>query len=91
MDKLINKFKSHIHFEEGMDDSNLSFYLESAKEYIKKATGGEKEYLILMVAGIMYDYRVSDWQLKEALDAITPFIIQEVYTDGTEELQEKDD
>lgn len=85
---LTNKFKKHIHWEEGMDDSMLSNYLEAAKDYVRKATGGEKEYLVLLVAGIMYDYRISDWQLKEALDAITPFIVQEVYSDGTEGLPE---
>ncbi len=81
MVELIEKLKSHILWEEGMDDSMLSFYLENAKRYVKKATGGEKEYLVIMVAGIMYDYRVSDWQLEAALNAITPFIIQEVYAD----------
>ena len=81
MADLIEKLKVHMHWEEGMDDSNLSFYLETAKEYVKKATGGEKEYLVIMVAAIMYDYRVSDWQLESALNAITPFIIQEVYED----------
>lgn len=86
---LIEKLKSHIHWEEGMDESNLPFYLESAKEYVQSATGGQKEYLVLMVAGIMYDYRISDWQMKEALDAITPFMVLEVYSDGTEELPEQ--
>lgn len=91
MNDLIDKFKSHIHFEEGMDDSMLSFYLTTAQKYVQKATGGQEEYLILLVAGIMYDYRVSDWQLKEALDAITPFMVQEVYSDGTEEVPEQTD
>lgn len=88
---MIEKLKSHIHWEEGMDDSMLSFYIRTATDYVRRATGSEKEYLIIMVAGIMYDYRVSDWQLKEALDAITPFIIQEVYDDGTETIQEQTD
>lgn len=91
MEALNEKLKSHIHWEEGMDDSMLSFYLEAAKDYVKNATGGEKEYLVLMVAGIMYDYRVSDWQLKEALDALTPFFVQEVYEDGEEVLEGKAD
>ena len=34
MDELTKKFKSHIHFEEGMDDSLLSFYLDMAKNYV---------------------------------------------------------
>lgn len=91
MSDLVKKLKSHIHWEEGMDDSMLSFYIESAQKYVKTATGKTDEYLVLMVAGIMHDYRVSDWQLKEALDAITPFIVQEVYDDGTEEIPEQTD
>lgn len=87
MDDLLAKFKSHIHWEEGMDETMLSFYLENAKAYVKKATGVEKEYLVLLVAGIMYEYRVSERELEEALNAITPFIVQEVYADGTEDEQ----
>ncbi|MBD9848794.1 phage gp6-like head-tail connector protein [Enterococcus faecalis] len=75
---LEEKFKAHIHFEEGMDDSMLSFYLNMAKNYVKTATGGQEEYLILMVAGIAYEYRVSEDELDKALNAITPFIIQGV-------------
>ena len=82
--ELITKLKTHIHWEEGMDDSMLSFYIEAAKKYVKKATGGQTEYLIIMVAGIMYDYRVAEKELGEALDAMTPFFVQEVYSDGTE-------
>ncbi|WP_422698903.1 head-tail connector protein [Enterococcus durans] len=75
---LEEKFKSHIHFEEGMDDSLLSFYLDMAKEYVKTATGGQQEYLILMVAGIAYEYRVSEDELDKAINAITPFMVQGV-------------
>lgn len=78
LNELTEKFKSHIHFEEGMDDSMLSLYLNMAKEYVKTATGGQDEYLILMVAGIAYEYRVSENELTEALNAITPFILQGV-------------
>ena len=78
MDELIDKFKSHIHFEEGMDDTMLSFYLDMARKYVKTATGGDDEYLILMVAGIANEYRVSEDELDKALAAITPFIIQGV-------------
>lgn len=91
MADLTEKLKSHIHWEEGMDDSMLSFYIESAKIYVKNATGGQKEYIILLVAGIMYEYRISERELEEALNAITPFIIQEVYTDGTETVEETTD
>lgn len=80
--ELLDKFKAHIHFEEGMDDSMFSFYLDAAKRYVKNATGSQTEYLVLMVAGIMYEYRVSEKELEQALNAITPFIIQEVYANG---------
>lgn len=75
---LLEKFKAHIHFEEGMDDSMLSFYLDMAKDYVKTATGGQQEYLILMIAGIGYEYRVAEGELEAALNAVTPFIIQGV-------------
>lgn len=81
---LEEKFKSHIHFEEGMDDSLLSFYLDMAKDYVKTATGGQQEYLILMVAGIAYEYRVSEDELDKALSAITPFIVQGVVQNAEE-------
>ncbi|EJG3828656.1 phage gp6-like head-tail connector protein, partial [Listeria monocytogenes] len=42
------------------------------------ATGGQEEYLILMVAGIAYEYRISEDELDKAINAITPFIIQGV-------------
>ena len=34
---LEDKLKKHIHFEEGMDNSMLSFYIENAKKYVKKS------------------------------------------------------
>ena len=77
---LEEKIKKHLQFEEGMDDSMLSFYIEAAKEYVLNATGGQKEYLIIMVAAIMYDYRVSEKELGEALNAMTPFFVQEVFS-----------
>ena len=75
----IERLKSHIHWEEGMDDSLLSFYMEQGQRYVKKACGREIEYLVLMCAGIFYEYRVSEPELEKALDALTPFFIQEVY------------
>lgn len=81
---LEEKLKKHILWEEGMDKSMLSFYIEAAKDYVKKATGGQKEYLVIMVAGIMYEYRVAEKELGEALDAMTPFFVQEVFSDGQE-------
>jgi hypothetical protein len=79
--EYVEKLKSHIHWEEGMDDSMLSFYITRAKKYVKKATGKEDEWLVIMVAGVMYDYRVSEKELQQALDALTPFFIQEVFED----------
>ncbi|MEC2520364.1 head-tail connector protein, partial [Bacillus cereus] len=68
MNDLIEKLKSHIHWEEGMDETMLSFYIEQAKTYVKNATGKQTEYLIVMVAGIFYDYRVAEKELEHALD-----------------------
>lgn len=78
MDELLDQFKEHIH-EDGEGDTSLSFYLKNARRYVKKATGSEQEYLVLMVAGIMYEYRVAEDELKKALDAITPFMVLEAY------------
>lgn len=84
MDDLIAKLKSHIHWEEGMDDTMLSFYITQAKTYVQNATGKQTEYLIIMVAGIFYEYRVAEKELEEALNAMTPFFVQEVYSDAEE-------
>lgn len=65
-----------------MDDSMLSFYLSAAQKYVRNATGSETEYLIIMVAGIMYEYRVAEKELGEALNALTPFFVQEVFVDA---------
>lgn len=81
MDELLEQFKEHIH-EDGEGDTSLSFYLRNARRYVKKATGAEQEYLVLMVAGIMYEYRVADDELEKALNAITPFIVQEAFSDA---------
>lgn len=81
---LEQKFKEHIHFEEGMAESLLSFYLNMAQKYILTATGGQDEYLILMVATIAYEYRVAEDELSKALDAITPLIIQGVVNNAEE-------
>ncbi|MGE8080505.1 head-tail connector protein [Peribacillus loiseleuriae] len=82
MDELITKLKSHLHLEEDMDDSMLSFYVDQAKTYVQNATGKQTEYLVIMIAGIFYEYRVSEKELGEALDAMTPFFVQEVYSDA---------
>ncbi|MGR5999588.1 head-tail connector protein [Bacillus cereus] len=84
MDDLINKFKEHIRWDEGMDDSMLSFYLKQGQNYALKATGEQTEYLVIMCAGIFYEYRVSEKELSAALDAMTPFFVQEVFSDAEE-------
>lgn len=80
-EELVTNLKKHIHWEEGMDDSMLSFYITAAQTYVMNATGKQTEYLVIMVAGIMYEYRVAEKELGEALDAMTPFFVQEVYSD----------
>ena len=84
MEALTAQLKSHLHLEEDMDDSMLSFYLDQAKTYVKNATGSQTNYLIIMVAGIMYEYRVSENELEQALNALTPFFVQEVFVDAEE-------
>ncbi|OTW86750.1 hypothetical protein BK702_15110 [Bacillus thuringiensis serovar cameroun] len=84
MDDLINKFKEHIRWDEGMDDSMLSFYLKQGQNYVLNATGKQTEYLVIMCAGIFYEYRVSEKELSAALDAMTPFFVQEVFSDVKE-------
>ncbi|MBG9614881.1 head-tail connector protein [Bacillus cereus] len=86
MADLIEKLKSHIHWEEGMDETMLSFYITQAKTYVKNATGKQTEYLIIVVAGIYYDYRVAEKELEQALNTLTPMFVQEVYVD-----EEKDE
>lgn len=79
--EYIEKLKSHIHWEEGMDDSMLSFYISQGKNYVQKAIGKEVEYLVIMCAGIFYEYRIAEKELSEALDAMTPFFVQEGFSD----------
>ncbi|EBF5150446.1 phage gp6-like head-tail connector protein [Listeria monocytogenes] len=75
----LDKFKSHIRFEEGMDDSLLEFYLEQATVYVKNSTDEENEQLILLVASVFYQFRISEHELESALNALTPFFVAEVY------------
>lgn len=82
MDNLIEKLKSHIRWDESMDSTMLSFYLAQARTYVQNATGKQTEYLVIMVAGIFYEYRVAEKELGEALDAMTPFFVQEVFSDA---------
>jgi hypothetical protein len=81
-EEYLQKLKSHIHWEEGMDDTMLPFYITQGKNYVQKAVGKEVEYLVIMCAGIFYEYRVAEKELGEALNALTPFFVQEVYSDA---------
>jgi hypothetical protein len=81
-EEYLQKLKSHIHWEEGMDGTMLPFYITQGKNYVQKAVGKEVEYLVIMCAGIFYEYRVAEKELGEALDALTPFFVQEVYSDA---------
>ena len=84
MEELIAKLKVHLRLDESMDNSMLSFYILQAQNYVQNATGKQTEYLVIMCAGIFYEYRVSEKELGDALDAMTPFFVQEVYSDGEE-------
>ncbi len=64
-----------------MDETMLPFYIEQAKKYVQNAIGREVEYLVIMVAGIYHEYRVSEKELGDALDALTPFFVQENYSE----------
>jgi hypothetical protein len=79
--EYLAKLKSHLHWEEGMDETMLPFYITRAKKYVLGATGKEDEWLVIMAAGIFYEYRVSEKELEQALDALTPFFVQEVFND----------
>ncbi|MED0902496.1 hypothetical protein COI73_29770 [Bacillus cereus] len=76
---LVNKLKEHIHWEEGMEESMLPFYIKQGQRYVQNAIGKQEEYLVIMCAGIFYEYRIAEKELGQALDAMTPFFIQEVY------------
>lgn len=78
---VIENIKKHIRLEEGMDDSMLSFYLESAKRYVKKKIGYEQEYLEIMVTTVMFEHRLSSDDLQSALSALEPIFALEVLTD----------
>lgn len=85
---LIEKLKKHIQLEEGMDDSLLSFYINSGKRYVKLTTGSQEEYLVIMISALMYEYRVSEEELQKALKAIEPMLILEVLAGGQEIIEQ---
>lgn len=79
---LIEKIKSHIRWEDGMDDSMLSFYQDAADRYVVKKIGHSEDYLTIMVATVMYDNRSATDELAAALSSLEPIFSLEVLTNG---------
>ena len=77
---LLDNLKKHIRLEEGMDDSMLSLYLDSAKRYVLKKLGYPQEYLEIMVTSVMFEHRLSSEDLALALQALEPIFALEVLT-----------
>lgn len=86
--ELLTKIKEHIRLEDGMDDSMLSFYLDSARRYVLKKIGYTQEYLEIMVATVMFEHRLSSEDLGKALQALEPIFGLEVLTDEPTEQSE---
>ncbi|MBO0467928.1 phage gp6-like head-tail connector protein [Enterococcus plantarum] len=70
-------FKEHIQFEEGMDDSMLSFYLDMGKKYAKRATDDENSSVAYYIASIFWQYRTPESEMESAFNSLTPLILQE--------------
>ncbi|MGL4335241.1 MAG: head-tail connector protein [Lactococcus garvieae] len=79
-ESLLEKVKKHIRLEEGMDDSMLSFYSDSAEKYVNKKIGYKQEYLEIMVTSLMYEHRLSSEDLEVSLKALEPIFALEVLT-----------
>ena len=77
---LLDNLKKHIRLEDGMDDSMLSLYLDSAKRYVLKKLGYSQEYLEIMVTSVMFEHRLSSEDLALALRALEPIFALEVLT-----------
>ncbi len=73
----LDGFKSHIQFEEGMDDANLEFYLNMGKRYAKRATDDENSSVAYYIASIFWLYKVPESEMENAFNALTPLILQE--------------
>lgn len=84
----VDGFKKHIQFEEGMDDSMFSLYVESAKKYVKNGTDKESENLIYMIAGMFNTYKVPEEEMGKALNAMTPLFLQEANVKDAEIIDE---
>lgn len=76
-DEELTNFKSHIAWEEGMDDSMLSFYLTYGKKYAYRATGKTAIEVALLVASVLWEWKVPEDGMDKAMDALTHFIVQE--------------
>lgn len=79
----LEMLKEHLRIDESVEDYMLSFYLDTAKRYVKNATGTEPDHLILIAASIFYEYRVSEDEMRKAFDALTPLLVQEAMMNGT--------
>lgn len=78
----VDMLKEHLRIDGSMEDAMLSFYLETAKKYVKNATGTEADHLVLIVASIFYEYRVSEEEMGKAFNALTPLFVQEAMING---------
>lgn len=77
---LLKKIKDHIRIEDGMDESMLTIYLDSAERYVMKKLGYSQEYLEIMVTSVMFEHRLSSEDLALALQALEPIFALEVLT-----------
>lgn len=78
----LTNFKSHIAWEEGMDDSMLSFYLAYGKKYAYRATDKTAIEVAMLVASVLWEWKVPEDGMDKAMAALTPLIVQEsVVTD----------
>ncbi|PQG37249.1 hypothetical protein CUS12_11815 [Enterococcus faecalis] len=77
MEINLEGFKSHLQFEEGMDDAMLSFYLDMGKKYAKRATDDENSSVAYYIASIFWLYKVPETEMENAFNALTPLILNE--------------
>lgn len=77
MELTIDGFKDHLQFEDGMDDTNLNFYLDIGKRYSKRATGNENSPVAYYIAGIFWTFKIPESEMESAFNALTPLILQE--------------
>ncbi|WP_430489889.1 phage gp6-like head-tail connector protein [Bacillus amyloliquefaciens] len=76
MHRLLNQLIEHLKLEDSEENSLLSFYLQSAERYVKRGAGYADDHLILLVAGIFYEYRVTEKSMGNALNSLTPLFVQ---------------